>query len=616
MMLTLCLLPVFVAGVLHGQPLTQEARFRHAQAFEAAGDLGRAAELYGELWGADSSNVVYFLGLQRTLMQAKKYDRAIAVTERQRARVPGDLNLRASLGGIYYKAGREAEAMAVWDELIAEMPADPMRYRTVAGALAENRLLDRAADTYRAARAATGDPTLFTMELAQLLAVTMDYRGATREYLRWLSMNPAQLTFVQGRMSAYSGNPEARAAAEEVLRSEIERSEDAGLYELLGWLYLEGKQYDEALVVFRTLDAITASSGGSLYGFGIKAFNARAFATAAEAFREAIAAPLGPPMMPAAKFAYARALTELSLSRDSLEMPLEANIVMAYGNPSRTEDAIRWYQRVIVEYPGSEYAARSYYQIGLLRRDRFFDLDGAEAAFSRGVELSTGHPALQIEGRLQLGMVAMAQGDTAVAAERFRAVAASGAAAPDDQDEAVFRLAEIAYFSGDVNGALALLQGLSLTLTADIANDALSLSSLLEMNQEHSAALLAEVARGDFLARQRKFSEACAVFEDASRKAAGQPLFDEVLLKLASSQEALGQYRRALETYARMRSDSTETVALGDRALFRSAEVQEFGLKETASAIGSYERLLEEYPGSVYGSLARRRIRRLRGEVL
>ena len=213
-------------------------------------------------------------------------------------------------------------------------------------------------------------------------------------------------------------------------------------------------------------------------------------------------------------------------------------------------------------------------------------------------------------------MVAMAQGDTAGAAERFRSVAESGAAIPDHQDEAVFHLAEIAYFAGDMEGALQLLRELSLTPTADIANDALSLSTLLEMNHEHSADVLAEVAHADFLVRQRKFGEALVVLGDAIQKATGQPLFDDVLLKRASSQEALGQYREALETYARMRNDSTETVALGDRALFRSAEVNEFGLRDTAAAIAAYEQLLEEYPGSIYNSLARRRIRRLRGEVL
>jgi tetratricopeptide (TPR) repeat protein len=603
-------------SLLRGQTPSEEARFHHAQAFEAAGDLSRAAELYEQLWRGDSSNVVYFLGLQRTLLQAKEYDRAIEVTERQRRRVPGDLNLRASLGGVYYKAGRDAEASAVWNALIAEAPTDPMRYRLVAGALAENRLLDRAAETYRQARVATGDPALFTMELAQLLAVTMDYRGATREYLRWLRANPSQLAFVQGRMSAYSGNPEARAAAVEVLRGEIEQHEEAVLYEVLGWLYLEGKEYDRALAVVRKLDRLTASGGGALYAFGLKAFRAGAFATAAEAYREAIASPLGEALMPAAKFAYARALTALSLSGDSLRAPLEACIPVAYGDPSRTEDAIRWYQRVIEEYPGSEYAARSYYQIGMLRRDRFFDLHGAADAFARGIELGAGQPALAIEGRLQLGMIALAQGDTARAAERFRVVAGAVGASPDQQDEAAFRLAEIAYFSGNLDGAVKLLQELSLTLTADIANDALALSSLLEMNREHAGALLAQMARGDLLARQHRFSEAAAVMEEVVRGAAGQPLFDDALLKLASAQEAMGQYGQALETYRRMLSDSTQSVALGDRALFRSAEVQEFGLSDGEAAIASYEQLLEKYPDSVYGSVCRRRIRRLRGEAL
>jgi outer membrane protein assembly factor BamD (BamD/ComL family) len=44
--------------------------------------------------------------------------------------------------------------------------------------------------------------------------------------------------------------------------------------------------------------------------------------------------------------------------------------------------------------------------------------------------------------------------------------------------------------------------------------------------------------------------------------------------------------------------------------------VQEFGLRDAPAAAATYEQLLKEYPSSVYGSLARERIRRLRGEVL
>lgn len=612
---TLVLLIVCCTTVLRAQTLSDEAKFRHAQAFESAGDLQRAAELYGELWRKDSSNVVYFLGLQRTLLQAKDYDRAIEVTERQRTRFPADLNLRATLGGVYYKAGREPQAMAVWDGLIEEAPKDPMRYRLVAGALAENRLLEKAAETYRRARKATGDPSLFTMELAQLLAVTMDYGGSTREYVRWLRTNPSQLAFVEGRMSSFSGNPEARALAEKELRAAIGEQESAALYELLGWLYLEGRQYEQALAAYRKLDNLAAASGAALYAFGLKAFSAGAWAAASAAFREAISAPLTSSLMPAAKFAYARTLSASAEVRDSLAVPLEAHIPHPPADPALTEDAIRWYQRVIEEYPGSEFAARSYFQIGVLRRQRFLDLHGAEQAFAHAVEMSAGHPQLAVEGRVELGLLAVEQGDTALAAERFRAVAGAPGAGPDQQDEANFRLAELAYFAGDLDGALEILRGLSVTLTAKVANDALELSALLEMNRERSGALLRQMARGDFLGRQHRFSEAAAIMEEVASKAAGEPLYDVVLLRLASWQEAMAEYGKALGTYARMLQDSTENVALGDRALFRSAEVQEFGLKDTASAVASYEKLLERYPGSVYGSVARRRIRQMRGEA-
>jgi tetratricopeptide (TPR) repeat protein len=93
------------------------------------------------------------------------------------------VNLQATLGSLYYKAGREREANQAWERALEGSPADPQRYRIVANVLLENRLLEKAADTYRRGRISCSNPELFTIELAQLLAVTMDYRGASEEEL-------------------------------------------------------------------------------------------------------------------------------------------------------------------------------------------------------------------------------------------------------------------------------------------------------------------------------------------------------------------------------------------------------------------------------------------------
>jgi thioredoxin-like negative regulator of GroEL len=107
-------------------------------------------------------------------------------------------------------------------------------------------LLDKTAVVYRRARAACNDPNLFTLDLAQLLAVSMDYAGATAEYLRYLSQAPMQLLYVQNRMAQFTAKEEARNAAIDVVREAQRKSQDVNLHRLLGWLLMEGKRYDEA----------------------------------------------------------------------------------------------------------------------------------------------------------------------------------------------------------------------------------------------------------------------------------------------------------------------------------------------------------------------------------
>jgi outer membrane protein assembly factor BamD (BamD/ComL family) len=53
-----------------------------------------------------------------------------------------------------------------------------------------------------------------------------------------------------------------------------------------------------------------------------------------------------------------------------------------------------------------------------------------------------------------------------------------------------------------------------------------------------------------------------------------------------------------------------------DRAQFRTAEILQYGLNNSAGAITAYERLLADFPQSIFASEARRRIRVLRGDTL
>jgi tetratricopeptide (TPR) repeat protein len=613
-------LTLFVLVILAGMALSQTsqapAKFRHARAFEEAGDFERAAVLYEELLAEDSLNLVYFQGLQRVLLLLKRYDEAIRLVQRRLSVTPEDLNLQASLGSLFYKSGREPEADAAWEEALRRGPTNPQRYRIIANVMMENRLLEKAAETYRRGRIGCNDTNLFTIELAQLLAVSMDYDGASEEYVRWLRLNPAQLRFVQGRMGSFTWKEDGRAAATAAVRSALREREDARLYELLGWLYLEGKAFDEAFDVYRHIDRMSQSQGMALFSFAGMAHQEGAYAVAASAYEEAIAVPLPPATMPSAKYWYANAMMELGKKEDTLQTAVSANVAPATEAQLRYRGAIAYYRQVIQEYPANEFAIRSRYQIGSIQLEAFLDLDGALASFEQVVKDGGGMPELAFDAAIKIGEIHISRGDTAGAAERFRLVANAPNALPDQIDKATFRLAELEYFNGRFSEALEHLNGISMNLAADYANDALAMQTFLQQTMDQSPDLLVELARADFLMRQRNYGEASLLLRDAAEKGRGLPVGHHALMKTAALEEALEKYDEAIDTYELLLGDPGGSVAVLDRAQFHIGEVYEFGLRDSARAVKAYEKLLAKYPDSVFGSVARKRIRHLRGDVL
>lgn len=615
---TFCvLLLVFATAVTRSQTPDVQAKFRLAQGFEQSGEFERALELYRELLTREPQNYVFFDGVHRVAMQLKRYDEAIAVIKARLEGLPTDIPLHAMLGTAYYRAGREQEAMEIWDRTITLDPGNVQTYRVVASVLIENRLLDRAADVYRRGRTRSDDPSLFSMELAQLLAATMDYAGATGEYLRWLQQNPAQLGFVQNRMAAFSWKTDGRTAAIATVRTSLDsRPDDLRLYELLGWLYLEGKEFPQAFDIYRQIDQLSRANGVAILGFADRVFRERAYDVAASAYQEALRYQLPSQRLPQARYGAACAAKELQVSVDS-----SRGLTRPGGRPT-SESTTRYagplaaFAAIAEEYPRTEYAAKSLYQMAMIQLRQYYDLDQAKQLLEKVLAEPAATPSLHTDVRLRMGEIAVARADTLHAAEAFGAVAATPSAAPDQSDEARLRLAELAFFNGRINDALAMLDSISMNPRHDFANDALSLHVLLEENAALAPGALALSGKAEYLARQRKNSEAIALFQDLVTRFPHVPLVEDALQRVGSLYTDAGMFAEAVVTYDRLLTELREQCRMSDRTLFRKAEVLQFGLQQLPDAAAAYERLLVEFPNSVLATEARQRIRILRGEAL
>jgi tetratricopeptide (TPR) repeat protein len=599
-----------------GQVPGAETTFRLAQGLEQSGEYEEAAKLYRELYLRDQANIVYFDALQRALTHLKRYDEVIGLMNDRLSRNPGDVTLRAQLGSIYYRAGMGQKAQEEWENSLALNPRNANQYRIIASVMVENRLLDRAIEVYRRGRQGCGDPLLFSFEISQLLAISMDYYGSTTEMVQWLRANPGQLSMVEARLSLFTGKPDARAAAVEAVRAGLREGEDIRMYELLGWLYLEGKDYDHGFEVYRKIDRLTQARGVTILGFADRVYRERAFSVAAEAYQEAIHTPLPPSKMPTARYGYAVTLAELATVLDTLTQPLGSLQRKESESNVRFRDALMAFRRIIEDYPATEWSARSYYRIGTIQFERFFDLDQARVSFQRVEEEAGSLRAIHYDVALRIGQIYVAEGDTGHAAQRYRIVADAKDATPDQSDEATFRLAELDFFGGRIGEAQEHLAGLVVNLRADYANDALQLQAFLQDNGSSAPAALAQYGRAEFLTRQKKNTEAIALLEDLVTRMPQALLVDDALFRIALLQEDAGLYREAVSAYTTLLTKFRENSIFLDRAQFSVGEIYDFGLHDRDAAVAAYEKLLTEYPQSIWVAAARKRIRLLRGDAL
>ena len=589
-------------------------KLRLAQSFEQAGEWERAVPIYESLFFKDPNNFVYFEALRRGYTQLKEYEKAIELLQYRLTSHPGDPILLSTLGGIYYQMGNDRKADSLWQAIIRTGSHNPNLYRLVANQMMEFRLYDRAIQTFLDARKTIGDQNLFTDELARLYGAFQQYDQATQEYIRILVSKPEQLTYVQSSMSLYLNRPEALTAARRVIGNEVAaHGESVPLRRLYAWVLMEAKDYETALKEERVIDRLTRASGRELFNFAQRAAQEQAYRTAAEAFHEVLSGSTKPDIVPYAKFGYARAMEEVIADSDSIGTDAGRQPVSSWPvSEARTGfgGVLDLYQSVIREFPGTQFAAQALYRIGMIRKDRFSDLDGALTAFRQVRKLVSAN-ALGVEATLSMGEVLTAKNDLAGAAQEYRMLLTSGNSLV--RDRARFRLAELDYFQAKFDSSEATLKILSKNPSDDLANDALQLLYFVQENKLSSPEGLKEYARGELLVRQKKFSEARAVFADVVKHYPLALLVDDATIRMGELSLNLGHPLEAIATF-RSVADSMTSSILRDQAQWKIAQAYESVLKDSAKAIEAYETLLTKFPKSMYVEQARKRIRILRGD--
>jgi tetratricopeptide (TPR) repeat protein len=122
-------------------------------------------------------------------------------------------------------------------------------------------------------------------------------------------------------------------------------------------------------------------------------------------------------------------------------------------------------------------------------------------------------------------------------------------------------------------------------------------------------------AKADFLMFQNNDQEALKYLDSLSIFSPLTSLNDDVLYRKATIATKQKDYFAAEKYYLEILQYYSSDI-LADDALFKLAELYEYYLVNIPESMAAYQRLLKDYPGSIYVVDARKRYRYLRGDQI
>lgn len=597
-------LPVLflAAGQVVAQPTTDEQLAVH---YFQNGEYGKAAIYYEKLYNKKPNNFYYNYYL-KSLVQLENYKSAEKLVKRQIKKYPGTLNYLVDLGNVYDKLGERHKARQQYDKAIKNLRPKQNTVIQLAKSFMEIGETRLALETYRKGRKLLKGYYPFNNEIAEIYGIMGDYEAMINEYLELLSINNAYLQSVQNslnrNMSFEKGSPQNQVLKAQLLKR-IQKSPGKAIYsEMLIWLYIQQKDFEGALVQAKALDRRQKETGERLVALARLCTSNRHYDIAIKCYQYVIDKG-------EASFHYIN-------SRIDLLNVMNKKITTGHYTSEELLKLEQHYYSAIDELGKSSGTVRLLKELAHLQAFYLHRTDSAVTLLEEAIGIPRIKPQVQAQCKLELGDILVIRNEIWDASLLYSQV---DKAYKYDQlgEQAKFRNAKIAYYTGDFNWAKAQLNVLKGSTSKLIANDALDLSLLITDNTgiDTSTIPMLMYARADLLAVQHKYRQALATLDSINAIYPGHALEDEVLFQRYRINMKRQDYKEAA-TYLQKIITGYSWDLLGDDALFKLAQLHEQRFNEPEKAKALYRQLMTDFPGSLYVVDARKRFRQLRGDTL
>jgi len=579
---------------------------RLAAQYFRGGDYERAVAIYEQLYEENPTPLIYNNYLI-SLLELEEYRSARRLTQAQQEANPDDIRYAVDHGWVRQREGNDRRARRHFDGLIDDLQARYPDVVDLATAFEAREYTDRALETFKRGRELLDDEYPLHLHIAELHEKKGDYQFMMEEYLDYLNEYREDMDRVRGIIQdAIASDPDfsRNEALRRVLLARTQRHPDNILYaEMLLWLSMQQQDFRMAFRQARALDRRLGREGELVLEVADLSARNEYYELAAEAYQY--------------------------LLDQGEEAPFYLESLVGFLNVRFLAVTSGYeYERETLEEVEQEYI-QTIDRMGIrgatvqlvrnLARLQAFYLDRTDEAIrllEDILDLSGVSNRVKGECRVELADILLLTGEVWDATLLYSQV---DRMFRDDPlaHEAKFKNARLSYFIGEFDWAKAQLDVLKAGTSRLIANDAIRLSLRIQDNVtgDGNTKPLEMFARAEQHIFTHHYNRAEQVLDSIRDRFPAHQINDDVLYARSEIMESRGNYE-AVDSLLTVIAEDYPGGLLADEALFKRAELHQHYFENHDKAMELYQRIMIDYPGSIYTLTARNRFRALRGDMV
>ncbi len=547
-------------------------------------------------------NYIYYIN---TLFELKDFDKAEKAIKKQLKSNPNDPRFQVDMGYLNIMDGDISKGRKIYENCLKDLKPDNIQVYNLANAFANRRETDFMIRTYLRGRELLKDPAAFSFELAY----TYESLGSTEpmidEYINLLSSNQQQMSMVQNRLQDWLSDDVDNSKTDSyrsILLKKSQQKPDEILYnELMLWHSIQQKDFPFALLQAKALDRRYGENGQRVFDLASLCVSNEDFDAAIDGY----------------KYIIKKNANKELVMRSRIE---QINTEFKQFTKSFSQDKTKLlgmkqeYTQLLNDLGKTPFTIPLILNLAHLQAFYLGETSEATELLLQAISIPNVPLQNQAECKLELADIYLFSDEQWEATLLYSQVEKTFKNEPLGH-EAKFRNAKLSFYIGEFDWARAQLDILKAATSKLIANDALELSLMISDNIEEDSVTipLSMFSKADLLEFRNRDTDALAVLDSILALYPMHSIIDNVLFKKAEINSKNGKFDEAAKYYSEI-TEKFPMDLLADDALYNQAGLYENQLNDKAKAMQLYEKILTQYPGSLYVVDARKRFRSLRND--